>query len=73
MLTVIIIVLLVLLLTGWFGYSRRGRRSTRPENARSTVGHLTVLRAPRVSAYRRSLGPVFEGSCRSRRRASRSR
>jgi type II secretory pathway pseudopilin PulG len=28
MLTVIIIILLVLLLTGWFGYSRRGRRST---------------------------------------------
>jgi hypothetical protein len=28
MLTVIIIVLLVLLLTGWFGYSRRGRRGT---------------------------------------------
>jgi hypothetical protein len=28
MLTVIIIVLLVLLLTGWFGYSRRGHRGT---------------------------------------------
>jgi hypothetical protein len=26
MLTVIIIILLVLLLTGWFGHSRRGRR-----------------------------------------------
>jgi len=26
MLTVIIIILLVLLLTGWFGYGRRGRR-----------------------------------------------
>jgi len=26
MLTIIIIVLLVLLLTGWFGHSRRGRR-----------------------------------------------
>jgi len=28
MLTIIIIILLVLLLTGWFGHSRRGRRST---------------------------------------------
>jgi len=28
MLTVVIIILLVLLLTGWFGFSRRGRRST---------------------------------------------
>jgi hypothetical protein len=28
MLTIIIIVLLVLLLTGWFGHSRRGRRRT---------------------------------------------
>jgi hypothetical protein len=27
MLTVIIIILLVLLLTGWFGYGRRGGRS----------------------------------------------